>query len=134
MGVSEVQQLVEELVDEDKVVLYILLADLSEVGGHDIAHLEQELEDHGRVDILLGDGGEPDVGALDVEEGGARDVGDGGTDLLPRVDHVDAEGVDGVAADVVAVHARDEHLALVVVDEEAADHGAGHRLDQARGP
>ena len=52
------------------------------------------------------------------------------TDLLAGVDDVDAEGVDGVAADVVAVHARDEHLALVVVDKEAADHGAGHQLDR----
>ena len=128
LRVPEVEQLVEELVDEDEVVLHVLLADLSKVGGHDVAHLEQELEDHGGVDILLGDGGEPDVGALDVEEGGARDVGDGGADLLPRVDHVDAEGVDSVAADVVAVDARDEHLALVVVDEETADHGDGHEF------
>ena len=65
-----------------------------------------------------------------MEEGGPRDVGDGGAHLLPRVNHVHPEGVDGVAADVVAVHARDEHLALVVVNEEAADHGAGHQIDR----
>lgn len=87
---------IEQLVDEHKVVLDVLLADLAKVGRHDVAHLVQELEHHGGVDILLGDGRQPDVGALDVEEAGAGDVGDRGADLLPGVDHVHAEGVHGV--------------------------------------
>lgn len=87
---------VQQLVDEHKVVLDVLLADLAKVGRHDVAHLVQELEHHGGVDILLGDGRQPDVGALDVEEAGAGDVGDRGAHLLPGVDHVDAEGVHGV--------------------------------------
>lgn len=87
---------IEQLVDEHKVVLDVLLADLAKVGCHDVAHLIQELEHHGGVDILLGDGRQPDVGALDVEEAGAGDVGDRGAHLLPGVDHVDAEGVHGV--------------------------------------
>lgn len=72
---------VQQLVDEHEVVLDVLLGDLPEVGLHDVAHLEQELEHHGGVHVLLGDGGQPDVGALDVEEGRARDVRHRGADL-----------------------------------------------------
>ena len=88
---------VEQLVDEDEVVLDVLLADLAEVGLHDVAHLDEELEHHGGVNVLLGDGCEPDVGTADVEEGGARDVGDGGADLLARVDHIHTEGIHRIA-------------------------------------
>lgn len=87
---------IEQLVDEHKVVLDVLLADLAKVGRHDVAHLVQELEHHGGVDILLGDGRQPDVGALDVEEAGAGDVGDRGAHLLPGVDYIHAEGVHGI--------------------------------------
>lgn len=68
---------IQKLVDQHKVVLDVLLADLAEICSHDVTHLVEELEDHGGVDILLGDGSQPDVGALDVEEAGAGDVGDG---------------------------------------------------------
>ena len=68
---------------------------------HNVAHLEQELEDHRGVDVLLGDRREPDVGSLDVEEGGSRDVGDGRADLAAGVDHVHAKRVNSVATDVV---------------------------------
>lgn len=91
------QPTVQQLVDEHKVVLDVLLADFAEVGGHDVAHLVEELEDHGGVDVLLGDGRQPDVGAFDMEEAGAGDVGHRGSHLLPGVNHVDAEGVDRVA-------------------------------------
>lgn len=87
---------IQKLVDEDKVVLDVLLADLAEVGRHHIAHLVEELEHHGGVDILLGDGSQPDVGALDVEEAGACDVGDGRADLLASVDHVNPECINRV--------------------------------------
>ena len=69
-------------------------------------------------------GGQPDVGPLDVEEGGPGDVGDRRPNLLPGVDDVDSKGVDGVAADVVAVDPRDQDLALVVVDEQSPDHSS----------
>ncbi len=49
----EVDDFVEKLVDEDEVVLNVLLADLAEVGLHDVAHLQEELEDHRGVYILL---------------------------------------------------------------------------------
>ena len=87
---------VQQLVDEDKVVLDVLLADLPKVGSHDITHLVEELKHHGSIDVLLGDGGQPDVGALDVEKGGAGDVGDRGAHLLPGVDHVHTERIHRV--------------------------------------
>ena len=60
-------------------------------------YLVEELEHHGGVDILLGDRRQPDVGALDVEEAGAGDVGDRRAHLLPRMDHVHAERIHRVA-------------------------------------
>lgn len=84
---------VQQLVDQHKVVLDVLLADFAKVGGHDVTHLVKELKHHGGVDVLLGDGRQPDIGALDMEEAGAGDVGHRGSHLLPGVDHIHAEGV-----------------------------------------
>lgn len=88
---------VEQLIDEHKVVLDVLLADLAKVGCHDVTHLVQELEHHGGVDILLSDGCQPDVGALHVEKAGTGDVGHRRSDLLSCVDHVHTERVHCVA-------------------------------------
>lgn len=125
LRIAKVQYLVQQLVDKHEVVLDVLLVDLAEVRLHDLREPDEELEHHGAVDVLLGDGGQPNVRAADVEERGARNVRDGRADLLARVYHVHTERVHGVAADVVAVHSRYEHLALVVVHEESADHGGG---------
>ena len=60
------------------------------VGSPDISpwqgdqDLEEELEDHTGVNILLGDGGQPQVRPLDVEERGPGDVGHRGADLEER--------------------------------------------------
>ena len=59
-----------------------------------------------------------------MEEGGPGDVGDRRPNLLPGVDDVDSKGVDGVAADVVAIDPRDQDLALVIVDEQSPDHSS----------
>lgn len=88
---------IEQLVDQHKVVLDVLLADLAKVRRHDVTHLVEELEHHGSVDILLGDGRQPDVGAFNMEEAGAGDVGHRGSDLLPGVDHIHTERIDGIA-------------------------------------
>lgn len=87
---------IQQLIDQHKVVLYVLLADLPEVGGHHVTHLVKKLEHHGGVDILLGDSSQPDVGTLDVEEARAGDVGDRRAHLLPGVDDIDAEGVHSI--------------------------------------
>jgi hypothetical protein len=57
------------------------------------SHLKEELKHHGRVDILLGDSGHPDIGTADVEEACAGNVGHRRADLLPRVDHIHTECV-----------------------------------------
>lgn len=84
---------IQQLIDEDKVVLDVFLADLAKVGGHDITHLVEELKHHSGIDILLGDGSQPDGGAFDVEEAGPGDVGDRRADLLPGMDDIHSECV-----------------------------------------
>ena len=61
LRVPKVHNLVQKLINQDKVVLHILLRDLAKVVLHDLDNLEEELEDHGGVDILLGDSGQPEV-------------------------------------------------------------------------
>ena len=125
LGVTEVHDLIQDLVDEYKVILDILLADLPEVILHDIDHLQEELEDHGGVDILLGDGSEPEVGSLDVKVRCSRNVRHRRPHLAPGVDNVDSECVHSIAADIVPVDSGDENLALVVVAKQPTDHGDG---------
>lgn len=91
---------IEQLVDEHKVVLDVLLTDLAKVGCHDVAHFVQELEHHGGIDILLGDGCQPDIGALDMEEAGTGNVGDRGPNLLPGMNHVHAEGIHSISPEM----------------------------------
>ena len=45
--------------------------------------------------------------------------------LLPSMNNVDAERVNRVSAHIVAINARDEYLAFMIIDEEAADHREG---------
>ena len=68
LGVAKVDNLIQNLVDEDKVVLDVLLTNFAEVVLHHLDHFKEELKDHGGVDILLGDGRQPQVGPLDVED------------------------------------------------------------------
>lgn len=93
---SQSSPTIQQLIDEHKVVLDVLLADLAKVGRHDVTHFVEKLKHHGGVDVLLGDCCQPDVGALHVEEAGAGDVSHRGPDLLPGVDHVHAERVHGI--------------------------------------
>lgn len=122
LRIPKVQYLVQQLVYKHKVVLDVFLVDLAEVRLHHLREPDEELEHHGPVDVLLGDGGQPDIGPADVEERRARDVGDGRPDLLPGVYDVYTERVHGVAADVVPVYAGYEHFAFVVIHEQSPDH------------
>lgn len=113
---------VKQLVDEHKVVLDVLLGHLAEVLRHHIDHAVQELEHHNGIDVGPGHGAQPDAAALHVEEARARNVSNGRAHLLARVDYVHAERVHDIPAQIITEDARDDHLALVVVDEEAANH------------
>jgi hypothetical protein len=66
--IPKINNFIQKLINEDKVVFNIFLADLSKVVLEDLNHLQEELKDHAGVDILLGDGCQPQVGPLDVEE------------------------------------------------------------------
>ena len=112
LGVAKVDNLIQNLVDEDKVVLHILLANFAKVVLHHLDHFKQELKDHGGVNILLSDRRKPQVGSLDVEVGGPGDVGHWGPDLAPGVDHVHSEGVHSIATYVIPIHPGDEHLEI----------------------
>ena len=79
---------IQDFIDQDKVVLDVVLSDLSKVGLHHAQHLMQELKHHGGVHILLGDCRQPDVGPLDVKKAGPSDVGDWRPNLLPGMDDV----------------------------------------------
>ena len=50
------RQTLEEKINENITLLQV------KIEGNHWTHLQQELEDHGSVDILLGDGGQPKVG------------------------------------------------------------------------
>ena len=92
LGITEIQDFVQQLVDQDKVVLDVLLGNFAEVISHDFDDLVEELEYEGGVDILLGHGRDPNVDALHVKEARARDVRHRGTNLLTRVNDVNAKG------------------------------------------
>ena len=67
LRIAEVNDLIKNLIDQDKVVLHVLLADLAEVVLHHLDKLQQELEHHGGVHVLLGHRRQPQVRSLDVE-------------------------------------------------------------------
>lgn len=87
---------IKQFIDEHKVVFDVLLTDLAKVGRHNITHFVEELKHHGSIDILLGDSCQPDVGTFDMEKAGPGNVGHRGSNLLPGVNHVHAEGVHSI--------------------------------------
>ena len=122
LRVAEIQNLIQQLVNQDKVVLNILLVDLTKVTLHDFNHLGEEFEHQHRVHILLCDGTQPDVASFCVKEAGPGNVCDRGAHTLSCVDYIDAKSVARVFADIIAVNSRYEHFALVVVQKQTANH------------
>lgn len=59
-----------------------------------------------------------------MEETGPRNVGDRRPDLLPGMDHIDPEGVHSIPPDIIPIDPRDEHLPLVIVHKQTANHVA----------
>ena len=103
LRVAEVEDFIEQLVDQHEIVLDILFANFTEIRLHDLDHLVQELEDHGRVDVLLGHGAQPDIRPFRVEETRSRDVNHGKTRLLTSMNDVDAKGIDSITTNIVPI-------------------------------
>lgn len=116
---------VQQLIDEDEIVFDVLFGNFAKVGLHNVDDFEQELKDHSGVDILFCHRGEPYVGSLYVEERSSGYVGYRRANLLTCMDDVDAKSIDGIPADIVAIHTRNENLSLVVVNEQTPDHCDG---------
>ena len=95
LRISKIQDFVQQLVDQDEVVLDVFLGNFAEIISHDLDDLVGELEYEGGIDILLGHGGDPNVDALHVKEARTRDVRHRRTNLLTRVNHVNAKCCDG---------------------------------------
>ena len=88
---------IQNLINQYKVVLHILLVQFPEVRLQYFHGFGQQFKHHGRVDVLLRHDGDPDIAPFDVEETGPGDVCHGGPHLLARVDHVDTEGIDSIS-------------------------------------
>ena len=57
-----------------------------------------------------------------MEKGCPSNIGHRTPHLLPGVDDIDPKGIDGVAANVIAVNARDEDLTLMIIYKKATNH------------
>lgn len=57
-----------------------------------------------------------------MEERGASYVCDWRPNLLPGMDDVDSKSVNCISANVIPIDSRNQHLTLVVVDEQPSNH------------
>jgi hypothetical protein len=68
LGVTKVEDLIQEFVNENEIVFNVFFGYLSEIALHYFTHLKEKLEDHRSVYVLFGDGSQPYVASLYVEE------------------------------------------------------------------
>jgi hypothetical protein len=119
LRVAEVHHLVQQLVDDDKVVADALLLELLEVLGEDLDDLVQEQQDLGGVGVALGEGEQVQVVVADVEVVDAL-VGEarrhGGAVFFGLAEQ-HGELLDGGHGDVAAVVARQKGLQAAVSTE-----------------
>ena len=67
LWVAKVHHLIQQFVDNDKVVSYALFFELFEVFCKDLDDLVEEQENLGRIGVALGQGEEVEVVVADVE-------------------------------------------------------------------
>lgn len=127
LGVAEVDDLVEQLVDQDEVVLYGLFIELAEVAAAELDQAVEELEDEGGIRVALGDGDQVYVLVLDMAEGGAAQ-GQDGRAHLGIADDLDAKDIGEPGATVVAKGTEYEVLALLVEYQDAGEHCEGRTV------
>ena len=92
---------IQKLVDQNKIVLDVLLSDLTKVGVHYKNHLVEELKHHRSVHILLRDGRQPHVVSLYVKETCPRHVCYRRSNWLARMNYLHAECVDCIASKII---------------------------------
>ena len=62
-----IHAIIQKLINKDRVVVDILLTDLSKVVLEDLNHFQEELKDHASINILLGDGWLPGMNDVNSE-------------------------------------------------------------------
>lgn len=50
------------------------------------------------------------------------DVSNGRSYLLTSMNYINAECIDGISSNIIAIYSRDQDLTLMIVDEQAANH------------
>lgn len=70
MRVPKVEDLIQQLVDQHKVVFDSLLVEFAKISLPQAYQAVQELEDEGGIGIALGDGDQIYIFVLDMAEGG----------------------------------------------------------------
>lgn len=58
-----------------------------------------------------------------MEERSPGNISHGTSDLLSCMDDINTKGINGVSSNVISVDSGDQDLSLVVVNEEASNHG-----------
>lgn len=124
LRVPEVENLVQQLIHQHKVVLHSLLIELAKVGLAQAHEPIEELKDQGGIRVTLGHRHEVDVLVLDMAEGGRAKCEDGRAHLGVGND-LYAEDVGEARAAVVAEGAKDEILTLLIEYEDSGQHGGG---------
>ena len=79
---TKVENLVEELVDEDKVLVDGVLSDLVKVGLECVDNLVQKLKDKSSIHVLSGNCSNKNLSNLDVEESCTSHVTDRSSDFF----------------------------------------------------
>lgn len=132
---------VKKFIDEYKVILYILLTNLSKVGLHALDDFKKEFKDHRCIDILLCDRRHPNIRPLqnkyilnfsyydivwpinnnitylNMEEGSAGNIRHWWSNLLSSMDDIHPESVHSVSSDVISINSGDEDLPFMIVNK-----------------
>jgi hypothetical protein len=126
LRVPKVEDLVEQLVHQHKVVLDSLLVELPKVRLSESHQPVQKLKHQRGIRIALRHRHQVDVLVLDMAEGGGAE-GENGRAYLGIRYHLNAEHVGEARAAVVAEGAKYKILALLVEYQDSGEHGEDGR-------
>lgn len=113
---------VQELVNEHEVVLNSILVELAEIPLTQANETVEKLKDNSCVGVAFGHRRDVDVLVLDMAESGRAKRQDGRAYLSIR-DDLDAKDVGQAWAAVRPEGAENQVLALLVEEQDAAEHG-----------